>query len=312
MSIRKAITSVMKSSTIKVTNNQPIIGIVTQPMDPDWKDVNKDHYITASYVKWVESAGARAVPIFYNSSHDELKKVFNQINGILYTGGGTRLEPGQPYYETCLYLYNLATDANDKGDFFPIWGSCQGNELLCCFAAKTASVLTDYDAWDISYKVNFLDGAFESTLFNKETTPANVIEYLSTLPVTMHYHKLGVHPDDFYKHKIDEQYKLLAVNTDRKGRPYVTAMENKKYPFYSTIFHPECPMFEFIENTNVDHSQEAIVANSYLALFFVNECRKNNHHFEFPEEERNSLMYNYHPTYTYKTTGDEQTYFWPQ
>ena len=40
-----------------------------------------------SYVKFVESAGARAVPIIYHGDTEtELKKI-EKLNGILYCGG---------------------------------------------------------------------------------------------------------------------------------------------------------------------------------------------------------------------------------
>jgi hypothetical protein len=40
-------------------------------------------YIAASYVKYLESAGARVVPIFYDSPLETLTTMFSQVNGIL-------------------------------------------------------------------------------------------------------------------------------------------------------------------------------------------------------------------------------------
>lgn len=36
-------------------------------------------------------AGARVVPIFYDSSRETLDLMFSQINGLLFTGGGLTL-----------------------------------------------------------------------------------------------------------------------------------------------------------------------------------------------------------------------------
>lgn len=52
-------------------NNRPLIGILTQRDDPAR---GKDSYIAASYVKFVESAGARAVPIFCDMPKEEVER----------------------------------------------------------------------------------------------------------------------------------------------------------------------------------------------------------------------------------------------
>jgi hypothetical protein len=43
-------------------------------------------YIAAAYVKWIESAGGRAVPIRFYVSDEELKRVFSSINGVIFPG----------------------------------------------------------------------------------------------------------------------------------------------------------------------------------------------------------------------------------
>ena len=41
-------------------------------------------YVAASYVKWIESAGGRAVPIRFYASDEELARLFNSINGLIF------------------------------------------------------------------------------------------------------------------------------------------------------------------------------------------------------------------------------------
>jgi gamma-glutamyl hydrolase len=48
-------------------------------------------YIAASYVKFVESAGARVVPIKINQSQEYYKKMFYATNGLLIPGGAVSL-----------------------------------------------------------------------------------------------------------------------------------------------------------------------------------------------------------------------------
>jgi gamma-glutamyl hydrolase len=99
-------------------NNRPIIGVLNQPADADLLKYGQT-YIPASYVKWLESSGARVVPVPYNAAADVLDNLFSSLNGILFTGGGLNLAPNITYFQTSLYLWNLAKAANDNGDYFP-------------------------------------------------------------------------------------------------------------------------------------------------------------------------------------------------
>ena len=66
-------------------------------------------YIAASYVKYLEMAGARVVPIHYKSSSDQLAALFKKINGILFPGGGMDLRDFESQYmQTVLTLWKLA------------------------------------------------------------------------------------------------------------------------------------------------------------------------------------------------------------
>jgi hypothetical protein len=66
-------------------NSQPLVGILSQPGDGMNHETkltssiffteNTTSYIAASYVKFVESGGARAVPLIYNEPEETLRKV---------------------------------------------------------------------------------------------------------------------------------------------------------------------------------------------------------------------------------------------
>lgn len=61
-------------------NKKPVVGIVSQTFDFLWHH-DDDHrfdtyksYIMGAYVRFVESAGARVVPILFNDSEDQIKE----------------------------------------------------------------------------------------------------------------------------------------------------------------------------------------------------------------------------------------------
>ena len=48
--------------------------------------------------------------------------------------------------------------ANDNGDYFPLWGTCLGFELLSVLTSGTDAVLSAVDAENISLPLDFVPG----------------------------------------------------------------------------------------------------------------------------------------------------------
>ncbi|XP_074478292.1 apolipoprotein D-like isoform X2 [Sebastes fasciatus] len=108
-------------------NDRPIIGVLAQ--EDFFPNPNRATYIAASYVKFLESAGARVVPVMIDQTPDKYKTLFNSINGILYPGGNVNIT-SSGYQRSAKIFYDLAIEANKRGDYFPLWGTCLGYEQL--------------------------------------------------------------------------------------------------------------------------------------------------------------------------------------
>ena len=127
MSARVAAVSVVLAVVAAAAgvNTRPIVGIMAQPYD------STRNYIAASYVKWVESAGARAVPLMYDAwDRARLREVLQSVNGVLLPGGAA-LFVGV-YRQALETMYEYAIEANSQGVHFPIWGTCLGVCRTCC------------------------------------------------------------------------------------------------------------------------------------------------------------------------------------
>ncbi|XP_075996497.1 gamma-glutamyl hydrolase-like [Genypterus blacodes] len=85
-------------------NDSPIIGVLAQEMNPR---LSLSSYIAASYVKFVESAGARVVPVLIKQTAEEYKSVFSSINGILNPGGSLSII-SSAYAKAARIFYELA------------------------------------------------------------------------------------------------------------------------------------------------------------------------------------------------------------
>jgi gamma-glutamyl hydrolase len=298
-------------------NARPIIGVLTQPTSSEYHPEKKNHsYLTASYVKFIEMSGARVVPIQFNASREELLRLFKSVNGLFFTGGMLDMKNGTSYFDNSLYLYNLALEANRNGDYFPVWGTCQGFQLFHVFAAELPDenlLMEHFDSWNISYPLVFdLKNVHSSKMMGFKSGISDIILHdFASLPITMNFHHLGVSRGTYEKHaKIKNFFNILSTNKDRKGVEFVSIVEAKNYPIFAVQFHPEWPIFEWEPTAQVSHTEAAVRANSYFSSFFVNECRKNDHKFATPKEEQAALIYNWSPEFTEASVGDIQTYFW--
>lgn len=95
----------------------PVVGILSQPRSSGNETY---HYIAASYVKWIESSGAIAIPIPYDADETLTKEIFSQINGVLFPGGDALLPL------SAKVMWELALESNKCGEYFPVWGTCLG------------------------------------------------------------------------------------------------------------------------------------------------------------------------------------------
>uniref|UniRef100_A0A3P8XB30 folate gamma-glutamyl hydrolase n=1 Tax=Esox lucius TaxID=8010 RepID=A0A3P8XB30_ESOLU len=288
-------------------NNRPIIGILTQEVNDHVMKPFGKTYIPASYVKYIESGGSRVVPIRLTQSTAEYEKIFRSINGLLFIGGSSNLETSN-FARVARIFYRLALKANDAGDFFPIWGTCLGMQLLTVLVAGE-NLLTKTPAENMSLPLNLTTGkAFSSRMF--EGFSSNLMNALSQEALTGNFHHYGVTVETFKDNdKLQSFFSILSTNKAENGATFVSTMEGKTYPFYGVQWHPEVSRFQWDPKLTFPHSPDAVRVASLLAEFFVNEGRRNLHYFSQPEEEAMSLIYNYTPTYTGNFTGYEQIYF---
>ena len=149
-------------------NDRPIIGILTQPVGTERNTTGEGAYIAASYVKFVEMSGARAVPVFHFDSKENLTKTFQSVNGLLFPGGGSNISAGSDLHSAGQILLDLALNANDNGDEFPIWGTCMGFQFLSILAAGSEDVLCEecFTTEGVPLALNFTAAAHESYLFS--------------------------------------------------------------------------------------------------------------------------------------------------
>lgn len=274
-------------------NYRPIIGILAQEnLDVD-PAPHGTSYIAASYVKYLESAGARVVPIRINRTEEEYSKLFNSINGLLLPGGDINIEYSQ-FTRTAKIFYKLAVKANDEGDYFPLWGTCQGFQQLTVLTANK-NLLTNTDTEAVALPLTFAPGSTTSRMFRQ--FPKNLLQSLAQESITGNFHSWSLSVQNYSRNSnLKRFYKVLSTNTDGTTE-FISTMEAYRYPFYAVQWHPEKSPFEWLDKPGMVHSASAVQASFYTASFFVSEARKNQHKFSSPQEEEKALIYNYIPEF---------------
>jgi gamma-glutamyl hydrolase len=202
--------------------------------------------------------------------------------------------PGSLYYNNSKYLYDLILEANDAGDYFPVWGTCQGFEQLAMLASNNLSILNSFDAEDISLPLKFTKDAENSKLFGitrdcSFLSPSLSLSsfYLYTLnddvdlvvgkmpqhlwnvfrsqPITQNLHSLGVDPDSFQR-QLSTFFRALSTNVDINQKEFISTIESINYPIYATQFHPERNAFEWFVEKRREERRRCALAHHFISL----------------------------------------------
>lgn len=240
----------VRHKTVKLRNSL-CIGIITIPHFQ--KNEHGNSHIMKAYVDWFEDRGVRVIPIPYDTTDYEL--YFNMINGLFIPGGETSYIMKQKEFITT--VMNFFEMSLQKDEYFPIWGTCFGFEILM-FLVGNFNKLAKIPAHGF-YPISITPEGYKSKLFSSFSS--KYLHYLEANKSTSQNHEYGITPRDFIKNKhLENFFNILATSIDENETEYVAAIEAKKYPIYGVCWHPER------QNTTAP-----------FADFFVSELKKNKH-----------------------------------
>lgn len=305
---------VLASTTCPSLRDAPIIGVLAVPVDhSDCITVSqKALYGEASgatscfhslYVKWLEAAGARVVPLPFDLPRPELDVLLRSINGALITGGETDLSDlRSPYMETASYIYQHALGAHADGETWPLWGTCMGMQVLSVLGAADPSVLLHhaYDSEQLQLPLTLAPAAAASALLCKDCLPGDSLDTLTRVNSTVNLHHDGVPPSAFAAGStLSRAFHVLSTNVDAKGKPFVSTIEaTGGAKIFGVQWHPERPQFEFDvagDTAFMSHSSAIASAMFAVASRLVRFARCNARRFASPAAEASALIYQWKP-----------------
>ncbi|MEW5313377.1 MAG: hypothetical protein WDW38_004948 [Sanguina aurantia] len=252
--------------------DRPMIGILTQPGDVAY---DGESYISAGYVKWLESAGARIVPIPYDLEPHETRHL---------------------WFTTLQLLFDLTVEANDAGQHVPMHGTCLGLEALMTVISRDGNLLESVDSENHPATLTFTPEAANSSLLS--AVSRRVIDNLAKEPIAFHNHGFAMTEDGFASTPaLPAFFKVLSHSFDFNGKQYISIIEGRKYPFTGFAFHPEKTPYEFTPLLHIPHSPMAVEMSAQLANAFVSQARMNGRQGRNVVEEDCVLIYNFTPEF---------------
>ncbi|XAR56445.1 Gamma-glutamyl hydrolase [Bertholletia excelsa] len=288
-------------------NFRPVIGIVSHPGDGAsgrLSNATNASYIAASYVKFVEAAGARVIPLIYNEPPEILYNKLSLVNGVLFTGGWAK---SGHYFQVVESIFKKILRKNNAGDHFPVLAICLGFELLTMIISNDKKILESFKATDQASTLQFMEDVnIEGTVFQR--FPPDLLKKLSTDCLAMQNHQYGISPERFLGNdNLCNFFKIVTTSADSDNKVYVSTVQAHNYPVTAVQWHPEKNAFEW-GLSMIPHSEAAVQVTQHVANFFVSEARKS---LNRPPAQKvlDSLIYNYSPTYCGKAgRGYDEVY----
>ena len=280
-----------------------IIGILWKPCIDELPDIECKYMLEARYVRWIEQSGGRVVPIPFDSDHASLDILLNKIGGVFFPGGGVRLVKEHiytEYYNTTRYIFGQVKSINEKGGYFPIWGTCLGFQILGLVVAEDTGILT----WcgsiceDYATYLQFVgDSATTSSLFSM-FSPTQIYD-LAHNNVTYNNHGGMMTEDSFYTNpNLPSFYNVLSYSYSYGNKyKYISAMQAKSYPFYGIQFHPEYLNYDFNMHKNIPRGIQSLRISQIFSNFLLQQSIYNVTSFNYPEFEEKYNINNYATIY---------------
>lgn len=254
-------------------------------------ELEKMSFFPASYAKWLRRHNVQVVPIDIYSSDDDLRQLMGSVDGMLLTGGAVPLLHSENkiridesfsnigrvtelsfYTRKIRQIVQIAKELNaQRGNKYPIWGTCLGFEGLILAEAGLEVQFSDIDNNNFNTPLRLTDQGSESS-FARYFDPEELARAQKD-PIFFFNHDHAFFLSEFQKNEaLVREYRVVATAATKYNKfpePIVAVIENRNFPFYGVQFHPEKNQFE--SKVNADRSSATLVLMDKIAAFFCDK-----------------------------------------
>eukprot|EP00928_Gymnodinium_smaydae_P068228 TRINITY_DN51300_c0_g1_i1.p1 TRINITY_DN51300_c0_g1~~TRINITY_DN51300_c0_g1_i1.p1 ORF type:complete len:333 (-),score=39.76 TRINITY_DN51300_c0_g1_i1:8-1006(-) len=296
-----------------VESVSPVFGVLSHKEKGGQRTV-----LVSSYVKWLESAGARVVPLRFGAPQCELDYLMDRVAGLVLPGGSDTTNPEIGFGK---FAYNLFKRAEARR--IPVWGTCLGHEQIMrfvCYDAAESNPVGSFPSEGHALPLAFARTANASSVFR--SLPDDMRRKLETTNLTVNLHVHGIGSSTFLGSRaLAHTFDLVATSNDTTGVEFVAWAQHRSLPIVTTQFHIEKNAYEFEENTfdgdddsgaATPHGQEGVRVGHQLAMWLVEEARKQPFIWKAAELHR-YIVWNWPVEFSHMTkqTEWEQQYVFP-
>ena len=214
----------------KLKTDRPVIGMVAMPMknkhiNANVNQVEGESHIGASFVKLVESAGARVIPLLESFSDVKVNELFKLINGVLLPGGLEDIIKSD-YQRISTLAFNYSIAKYKEGEIWPILGICRGFQMLLSMHKDGKGSIMPTDALNITMTLKFTEEAKHSRLMGHASP--GMWDLLKKEKITFNAHINGYSSKAIRKSKeMKKMWRIISTNEDRKGKEFVSIIEGQ-------------------------------------------------------------------------------------
>lgn len=220
---------------------EKLIGVLTVPVNvtqlvEDKEFLEYSSFVADSHIQWFE--GVPHVIIPYTLPHSEMEKYLSHISILYIPGGRLGNYNEKQFVESVRFLVHKIKMINEQGTYLPIWAICLGFQTMLQVdntKLEHSRLLDKFDS-RLGYLTN-LNHIGDSKM--KRFFKPEEINNLERSIDKLHNHGLGVTQQKLRDAELHHDYNVVHMNIDRKGRPFISTIEHKRYPFFGFQWHPE-------------------------------------------------------------------------
>jgi len=243
-------------------NDRPVIGILA-----NYNYTTHKYRVSYSLNYWLKYNKAYTVYINPNSSHKDIREIYNACDGIVIPGGDDVPIDTNIVYRTFLYIMYL-WHKNKK----PILGICLGLQFMTTYF----SGMWWENIHSVVENINTINGEDVGNMcslkiINHQSFLVDIKKNYLEKKNQYFVHHFAI-PISIYNKALAYKFTLLSTTT-HNNIEFVSSLYSED-DIFLTQWHPEKPIKELTSEI-MPNKKEAIFIGNKLARFFINKCINN-------------------------------------
>jgi len=185
------------------------------------------------------------VPLLFWQNDTIIDEIFQKINGVLFIGGDRNVDFNYEWENYAIKIVKKIMKLQENKRKIPLWGICQGIEIINAILVNSTNILEKFEAWNIMHNLEIrqFENSKNKNLSIYNYLNENEINFLNEEKSTVHFHNLGISPKSFNKKEysiLKKMFQISAFGYDENGKRFINSIESyQPYNIFAVQYHPE-------------------------------------------------------------------------